>query len=464
MSNQILARKFRQGITWNAILFLVHKLSYLLLSFFLFAQLDSASFSAWANLNSLVYLFLLWADMGLRKSLPRYLPTFANSKTTFYAFIRFIIIGQTGILLLVALIFIWSMEPISHLLRMPHATKLTHLGIFLFFTEGVLNLLQLIFHAHFWHKQFNLLSTVSIALTTLAHFTALALLPANMLLIRALIIIKISITCLSICASFILLKKLYQTIEGKQQGPITSAKHKEFIIHTTAMWTSISAKSLSERNFMLPLLTYFLGSEVANTYKIANDGALFFQRAIHKTIGTTDTSLLTYAISKGTQSIDHAFAYLIKKTTTICIPLIAILLFTTTHSESTLATNPATFKLFIIITISYLIEAVLSPYERILEVRAHYRLLATAYTPYAIGMALAIGTSLIPMLGLLPTMVFIQSIRLSGALLTIPFARKKYGMNFFAAIRSKKIFDQEIRKQYIDDKVTTEKRTPPFPF
>lgn len=430
MNYHELTQKFSQGISWNALLYGVNKFSYLLLSFLLYTRLTPQDFSSWANLLGMVYLFLLWADMGLRRSLPRFLPLFAQSNKEFRSFLWFVFTRQTSVLIVGALLFCWYMPHLCTLLCMGQARQMLHLGIFLFMSEGILTLMNLIFHAHFWQKQFNLISTSVITVEMIANITLIALIPPDMFLVRSLIVTKICGTCITIIICLALLKKLSTSLIAQPEKGASFQMHKkQFMMHSALMWSSITTKSLSERNFMLPLFTYFLGPELANIYKVANDGALFFQRAIHKTIGTTDTSLLAHTADEP-ENITRAFNHLLKKVLTLCIPLTIIFLCLIPYADQMVGKHPLAIQLFIMITIGYLMESILAPHERLLEVKANYEKILTAYLPYLTTMALIIFSPLVPSIGLAPSIVIIMSIRLTSVGLATYFARKEYGLTW----------------------------------
>jgi hypothetical protein len=224
------------------------------------------------------------------------------------------------------------------------------------------------------------------------------------------------------------LKKLSISLTKKIPAEIHTPPTKHtFIAYSAAMWSSMIIKSLSERNFMLPLLTYTLGPELANIYKVANDGALFFQRAILKTIGTTDTSLLTHAEHESIY-LSQAFQQLMSKIITICLPLLGFFVYSITYGNSILMSHPTICRLFIIITITYLIESILSPYERVLEVKSHYLKLGLAYSPYVISMIILICSPIMHYLGLVNTILWIQTVRLISSGIMVHFTRSMYGL------------------------------------
>jgi hypothetical protein len=174
---------------------------------------------------------------------------------------------------------------------------------------------------------------------------------------------------------------------------------------------------------MLPFLTATIGLEAANLFKIANDGALLIYRSIIKTIGTTDTTLLSYAITTHNNPLPNAFKHLLTTVITLCGLFTGIFVLCIIVATS-LGVNTLTVHLFGILTISYLTEAVLSPFERLLEVKFHYWMLFLSYIPYIVGMILI--ASSISSLGLLTCVIIIQLLRISSSLLMTLWAVRTY--------------------------------------
>jgi hypothetical protein len=140
------------------------------------------------------------------------------------------------------------------------------------------------------------------------------------------------------------------------------------------MWANNTVKSLSERNFMLPLLTYTLGPTSANMYKVANDGALLLYRSVFKTIGSTDTALLSQ-IKTGIDHEDMRTVFFEKISKTIILLCAVSLTIGLSISQfiSSYSIKPSLLQIFSLLLISYILEILLSPYERILEVDQRYK-------------------------------------------------------------------------------------------
>jgi hypothetical protein len=179
------------------------------------------------------------------------------------------------------------------------------------------------------------------------------------------------------------------------------------------MWLYTALKSLSERNVLLPFITYTLNAEYAGIYKLANESALFFYRLVLKTIGTTDTSLLSFIEEQQDQQhlMEKAFEKLSTKVMALCVPLVGIILGFYIGGE-TFVHNQYVFQLFLIMTVTYLAELVLLPYERLLEVKKNYWYLASAYIPYIITLIVLYTTSCISLIGLKGIIILIQIVRL----------------------------------------------------
>ena len=100
MNNTTVFSKFSQGVNWNGIFYSTYKTFTTILSFLLFKFLITQDFSIWANINSVIFLLLLWLDFGFRKSIPRYLPEFAKNREAHKRFIQYILYFQFSILLI----------------------------------------------------------------------------------------------------------------------------------------------------------------------------------------------------------------------------------------------------------------------------------------------------------------------------------------------------------------------------
>ena len=137
MNNSIqrLYTQFDQGINWNAFLYVIQKLLTTLLSVILFYKLTPINFSIWANINSVIFLILLWIDFGFRKSIPCYIPEISKSPKSHIAFTKFIILCQLLGLIAVSFIFCVYM----HYFTLQIRGLLLFLAIIIFFLRRLLH-------------------------------------------------------------------------------------------------------------------------------------------------------------------------------------------------------------------------------------------------------------------------------------------------------------------------------------
>lgn len=383
MTTKQLFAQFSYGINWNALFYFSYKILVTSFSFFLYYHLTTNDFALWANINSALFLLLLWIDFGLRKSIPRYAPEFAKNKNAAHLFIKYIIMFHIIILCLALPIFLYYTYNL--LLFIDNSTS--YIWCFagaLFIVEGIIGLMRLVFHSYFWNKQFNVLMTIiiSIEITT------------NVLLIlrshnsrNALYIIfttKILIGIAAIILSIRMLKRLYkdESYPGTQHINIKTTT-KGFIKHSAIMWGNNSLKSLSERNFLVPFFTYTLGAGAANLFKVANDAALLFYRLVIKTIGTADTSLLAHIEASGQNKrlMQIIFKKLTAKVAALCLPLLGIIGFIFLQGNGLLY-NTFVFQAFMLMVVGYLVEVMFLSYERILEIKKIYSINAFLYSLY----------------------------------------------------------------------------------
>ncbi|HZW61422.1 MAG TPA: hypothetical protein VFF04_04295 [Candidatus Babeliales bacterium] len=426
MNNTQLLHKFSQGINWNAFVYILYKGLFTILSLLLFSHLTTIDFSTWANINSIIFLVLLWLDGGLRKSLPRYCPEFARNAYSYKRFITAIIIFQAALLLVALPFFIYLVNILSRTLHLNSTHSIVSIASLIFLTEGFVSVLRLLYHSHFWQKEFNILHSIILIAEMLLNGYLIFTISNSSQLLQSILITKLLSSALLVIIAGSMITQLYNATELNNEPINANALHKAFIRHSAIMWFNTSIKSISERNFMIPLLTYILGPAPANLFKIANDGALLFYRPVVKTIGTTDTSLLTYATnSQEPHQLTHAFSHLCHKLITICLPLLGLISLLII-SFNTSPTNQFIIQAFGILTLGYLFEALLSPYERILEVNGNYLNLFISYIPYIAGMAFMLLNNNMNSVGLLGCILLMQTIRLSGSSLMVYFAQKQY--------------------------------------
>ncbi len=206
----------------------------------------------------------------------------------------------------------------------------------------------------------------------------------------------------------------------EQSAPLVSKNSpdtKAFIMHSGAMWGTTILNSLTERNMLIPVITYFMGVEIANICKLANDGALYLYRIVIKTLGSADTALLAHIQEGYEDTIEKkkAIEVAIEKLTTqiarLSLPLLGIV-GVVMGGSYILSYDQYVFHAFFIMAIGYLIETVWIPYERLLEVKQSYRLLFISYIPYVLFLFFLIYFLYISCIGLLPFLLLVHGVRL----------------------------------------------------
>jgi len=441
-----LYHKFIQGLKWNALFYALRKSMSTILTILLFKQLTTQDFSLWANIYSAIFLTLLWLDFGFRKSLPRYCPEFAKNKNFMKKFITYLVSFQTIVLIIFTPIFIKIAHMITHRLQITNKIEVFYLGCILFVTEGVISVIRLIYYSYFWQKQFNSKMSIIITFKTLILIFFILAKPKSNILLKIVFVTELLATFIAIIISLHMLKRLYKSQKHTSEKKTQKKSIRDFAFHSGIMWINNNLKSLSERNFMMLFFTHLLGPLQANLFKLANDGALFFQRIVVKTIGTTDTSLLSYIeieknnISQSTHEKDNfyqkkrkhmqeAFEQLIIKIASLCIPLFGILFFIS-FNFNYLFKNQFVFQIFFLVTTFYLFEYILSPYERLLEVKRRYILLFISYVPYIIIIAFLLFFQKASTFGLLEIIISIHLARLIISFVTLYFAKSRYRVQF----------------------------------
>jgi len=402
-----LFRSFSSALSWNAVAYLFHKSATTIRTFLLYYALSAQHFSVWATTTSAIFLLLLWLDLGLRKSIPRFAPLFSAQRTTL---ITTILIIHLSILLCALPFLLWFLQS--------HPPTILSLATIIYLAQGTQSILRLAYHAYFLNKPFNLIATSSSVLELAALICALILFPTHLILMSTLTITAISSVGVCVVTYKAFFKQTYVQPNGTES---TGASLRQFFTHSLIMWITTIIKSFSERNFLVLLLTSSSGVAVANIFKLANDGALFFYRIIIKTIGVADTALLAH-IETGHESggeknsmMISAVKEVVAKTARLILPLLGILV-VICFVPNRLYT-PDVFHAFLLMTIGYILETILIPYERLLEVRRRYLFLFLSYLPYIGVMILLMFTLRISSIGLLPLLLCIHIVRLVSYLL-----------------------------------------------
>ena len=393
--------RFNQALSWNAAHYLAYKCSFVMRTVLLYRCMSSDDFSTWGILNSTLFLFLLWIDGGFRKSIPRF-ALYVPSRI----FFRILIPIQSFLLIVSLPLFLITLFWIK-----PFPLTLFIIAGATYISEGLHALMRHIFHGYFLNKSFN---TLSIQITTgemFSTFSCITLLQ-SVYLLQTVLLIKFFFTTLLVMLS------IYRLRNHESSEHINTGKFaiKPFITHTIIMWFTAILKSLTERNFLMPLITKSIGTIEGNMFKVANDASLLFYRVIIKTIGSADTVLLaTIHANDGEQSMMRDVT---KKVTTqitrACIPLLGIVVFLMIFPNF-ITTDQYVFQLFLIMVIGYLAEATLLMYERILEVYINYRYIIIAYIPYGIAIMFLYKNSTLASIGLSNIIILVQGVRLVNA-------------------------------------------------
>lgn len=432
----ITARFFKNFITainWNALFYFFYKICFVTVTFLLYKKLPSSYFSQWATANSFIFLLLLWLNGGLKKSIPRFAPAFSKNTAFHKKFITFLLCIKLIILSLGIPLLVYCLQR-----YLPGLLFLPLISI-LFVTEGFSSLLLLVYHAHFWQKQFNLVQGFFLVLemSTNCFFLLYTTYP-SLTIVSFLFTTKIIANCATSIIALLMLPALYKKTTVRSCNPLpTKTLITDFVKHSFFMWMISLVESLSERNFLFPFVSSIEGQVVGNLFKVIHDAAIFFQRIAIKTIGVADTALLSYIeVTDSRPSQTHAaFTTLFKVASGLCIPLLAlgILFFFKNNAELSCAMT----ALFLIVACATTLEIILSPYIRVLEVKLRYKEIFLSYTPYFIGYALLLMLYFYQYISLVPFISCTFLLRIFGALLMVYFAKKTFDISlpfFFVGI------------------------------
>lgn len=435
MNNSTIYDDFDKSINWNAYLYIIQKVLMVFSTSLFFKVLTPIEFSIWANISSVVFLLLLWIDFGFRKSVPCFIPKFSKNKDAHIDFTKLIIKWQLGAIAIAVLLFIIVSKLISYAFFKDYISgSLFYIVIGMFILEGVILLLRLIYHSHFWNKEFNLIYSLVIVLEAITNIFILSSWQGNLINI---FIVKIILNSLLVVFAVSLLKRLYYKKEYSvsDTGVLIDYKKtkKDFLKHSFMMWVSSILKSLSERNFLIPLITVSISPVMANLFKLSNDWALLFQRSILKTIGSSDTSLFSHANLHGDKGIgiNVALKKVISKILYICIPLLGIFILIILNKDYFIGKDQFVFKLFLILVSFYIAESILSPYERLLEVDKRYHILSLAYLPFILFIicTFLLASYNVAISNLLTFLLILCSVRLVSFLILIFYTHKQYNFH-----------------------------------
>ncbi len=473
-----LYRKFGEAVRWNSFLFFINKISKTTISFFLFYKLTQNDFSLWANIYSLIFILTLWTDFGFSRSLPQFCLVFAKNSKSKNGFIKKVIFFKILVSLAANIAFFIFSPFLISLLKLTTHKIYFYLGTLLFFTESIKSVLRLIFYSYFWQKTFNFIESLIITAQLSMIFLTIRLLESSSAILLSVFTVEITSCTIMILIAFLMLKKVKEDKGYQGQKQINEKQlMKEFIKHSSIMWSIISINSLTERNFLLPFFTFTLGPALANIFKVANDAALLFQRFVIKSIGTTGTSLLAHVevrqVKKGAVAfgptrgvsqqatvkttakseaplLREAFYKLNRRIISLVLPLFGILLliyllwksfpfYKTSGFIAKLSTygncEYLLFKTFLILTVLYLVQILFMAYERILEVKRNYKELFISFTPYlGIILFLILGSlfkNCMVYLSLIPIILILHLLRIISLIIRIVYAKIKYQLGIF---------------------------------
>ncbi len=419
-------RAFTTAIGWNALFYSVYKVCFVALTFVLYRQLPSAYFSQWATANSLIFLLLLWLNCGFKKSIPRFAPVFSKNSTFHRNFISLLIVVKVIILLFGIPLLIGALHWFTpNLIFLP-------LIIGIFVSEGLCSLLLLIYHAHFWQKQFNLIQALFLVSEMCVNFAYLFFIDTTPTQTVSFLFLTKLIGNSGVCLFSIgLLPALYRSTLIISHEVLDKEKMiRAFIKHSLYMWLTVILQSLSERNFLFPFITSIQGPAVANIFKVIHDAAIFFQRIAVQTIGIADTALLSYVevTDNRLSELRSAFTSIFKTVFLLCVPLLClgIFLFFKNHAE---VPTPS-LVLFLIVASGSALEIILSPYARVLEVKFCYKEIFFSYAPYTLCYALLIMLYATATISLVCFVAATHSVRMVGALSMVYFAKKDFRVPF----------------------------------
>lgn len=411
---------FNNALQWNFFFYVFHKLYSLAITLFLTKKMDGNLTACWVQVYSIVYLALLWIDFGNRKSLPLFLSLMHDKKS------REEIINATymrhALTLIVSMPIITIMVYFSSLATQwpPYVFMLLPIIMTL---EGISSHAQTLLHAQNRQKYCNLKASLALALELALISCVLIEITNQVTLLYAILGIKI------ICSGMLILTIMPQTqlnsvstlqLSNKKKIPLNIVQHSLIATGTTI------AKSLSERNVITLVITAAAGPEAAISYKIANDGALFLQRCIVKIMNNADISF--YATirqsEEPTKQMKVACSIVSARITALIIPL---LLGTLLYYYFLWWLNIKTKMIFFtacLLSISYAIESMLMPYERILEACQCYRSLLRVYILYSTLVIFSILLSYNAFIGTGVLLILITGVRLVSYLLFFFYARK----------------------------------------
>ncbi len=434
MNKPSLYKKFDTAITWNGILFIFNKVSKTALTFFLFIALTPQDFSIWVNIYSFIFITLLWLNFGFSRSLPQYCLSFAQNNQAKKIFLSGVIIFKILISTAAGSLLYLLFPYLTNILHLPYKAEFLKLGCILFIVEGIKSIYRLIFYSYFWQKRFNFIETAIITIHSVFILLIVSQWSNSTKILRYIFLSDISANIFLIVIASLMFNQLNQDKDYQGRKKINFKRLiKEFSIHSGVMWSLLTVHSITERNFLVPLLTYFLGPIATSVFKVANDGALLFQRFVIKTIGTTGTSLFAHletgqikvSENRSNLATNNIFLKLTKRVillTFIVLGITNIIFLQLKNLNNNILTT------FFLLSTLYLFQIIFMSYERLLEVKRNYKYLFISLIPYLIIIALFIFASSIQ--NLLIILSLIHILRILSLSIRVFYAKKLYLLKF----------------------------------
>lgn len=429
MNFQELITKFNHGVNWNAYLYTIYKITNTAVTFVLFQNLSTNHFTAWAAINSVVYLTILWADCGFRKSLPRYAPTFAQDKRALSRFIKSIVTFEIILLAgVIPLVLYTAVAGITKNFLVAPQNLYLIAGIFA--AEGMVSIIRLLYYSYFLQKPFNLISSSVLMIEAASTILIAYTFKESDTIVYGVFLNKLIASSSIMLLGGLLFRRFYKESEYPRKDINYTETIKGFAQHSAIMWINTVLRSFSERNFLVPVLALIGGPGVASVFKVANDGALLFQRIVLKTIGTTDTSLFAHVqtLPGEKKLLEVAFKKLTSKIAALCIPLLGIIVAIVYIVFNVGNYDNYAFQLFAIMATFYILEIIFLPFERVLEVYRRYRYLVSVYCVYALCLFLLLSCIHVSWIGLIGFVMSLGFVRLVSVWYMAYIGYREYGI------------------------------------
>lgn len=421
MTKESISTLFSEGLLWNGILYSLYKILSLGATCFLYMVLPTHEYNMWALVQSTIFMLVLILDCGMKKTIPRYILLFAKNKKTYTTFLVWLFVATLCITFFIGIPLLYYIT--THYLSLVVYKEKKALLAFLLLGETLLATIATLYHSHFMQKYYYSLYLVCFAaemalvsLCATGYYTSIPFI-VSFLYIKLFFCIVMVISTLYYVP--LLYKTIFQRYQDLEEKP-TIPHYKEIVFHALSMWASTSLKALTEKNGLFPFITTTYGTTVANCFKVTHDCTLFFQRIALKTIGINDIAALSYELTNQTTTI---ISY---KTTTIIKHKIMILCSSIFLIGSSVGIfyhyyykGAFLFPLFLLSLSCYMIEILLSPFERVLEAQQKYSALWIRYSPYIILITMLLFFKWYINWSLFTCMLYIHLTRLVSALLML---------------------------------------------